>query len=75
MDQQGWAQWVSAPAGPRGDAAPMVALAYQRYQILRDLLDVKATLLPEQHALVLERLSSSRHAPDMQARPEPIAKY
>ena len=70
MDQHGWAQWVSEPAGPRGDVAPFVALDHGRYQILRDLLDAKATLTPEQHALVLGRLSSSGHEPAKQVRPQ-----
>ena len=72
MDPQGWAQWVSEPAGPRGDVAPFIAFTHGDYQILRSLLDAKATLTPEQHALLVKSLSrsSSVHGPETQVKPE-----
>ena len=72
MDQHRWTQWVSAPAGPRGDEAPTVALLYGRFQILRDLLDAKATLTPNQHALALKASRLSGHGADMQVRPKAV---
>ena len=68
MDQQGWAQWVSAPVGPHGDAALLTALYYGHHDILRYLLDARATLTPEQHALVL-RCLDHWHEPCAQVSP------
>ena len=74
MDQQGCAQWVSAPAGPCGLAAPLTALLYGHFQIVRELLDAKATLLPEQYAQVMECVSWKAREPDTQVRPQPFTK-